>query len=604
MERKRMILTIKKSKTKVLLTTLILVFTIAISMIATLPVVLGQIQIASYSYAYATPNPVGINQPLYIVGWVNPPPATSGAVYSNYTFVITRPDGTTDTQYFNTSNVEATRSFTYVCTQTGSWTVKLLWPGDSKHYASTSLPYTWTVLQNYTAPTQSNQPLPTGKWSFPISGEYREWYQIAGPWYETWYDASGSFFNAYTKAPDTPHVLYKFEIMAGGLFGGESGWLSQPKPDDTRGTYPAGGLVAADGRIYYVTTLATGSNVTAQHPVLHCIDQASGKAIYTVDIPCDPKYPYSPGRTLGLDISGLIKGGALPGVAGQVVQDVFSIWIVGNGMWEIDAWNGNVLFYQPGVNGLYSYNGENEHAAVYLSNYPSSGNLSKFDCATHSVAWTNNAGSISYVSDGKLVKFYSNTGGYPLGLRIATWNATDGSMIANGTDLGFVSSEGASRIMAAYGMTYIHAEDMRVHAISLTTAKEVWQSEQWDTPWGAFAAYSESLGYGYVYFRSWDGYIRCYNATTGGLVWKDYSADSTDMATGHYVWWGDCIVADGKLYLATGEHTSPNPPARGNALYCIDAFNGTVYWKLDDFMGRSDLQHGGISSGMLWYLND
>jgi hypothetical protein len=145
---------------------------------------------------------------------------------------------------------------------------------------------------------------------------------------------------------------------------------------------------------------------------------------------------------------------------------------------------------------------------------------------------------------------------------------------------------------------------MRVHAISLTTAKEVWQSEQWETPWGAFAAYSESLGYGYIYFRSWDGYLRCYNATTGALVWKDYSADSTDMATGHYVWWGDCIVADGKLYLATGEHTSPNPPARGNALYCIDAFNGTVYWKLDDFMGRSDLQHGGISSGMLWYLND
>jgi hypothetical protein len=124
-------------------------------------------------------------------------------------------------------------------------------------------------------------------------------------------------------------------------------------------------------------------------------------------------------------------------------------------------------------------------------------------------------------------------------------------------------------------------------------------------PWGAFSAYAASAGYGKVYIPSYDGHLYAYDAETGALKWKAFTANTTETAEGTYPIWCRPVVADGKVYFCTSEHTFPNPVPRGNALYCVDANNGERLWKQPGFISDPALFGGtvGISSGMLWYNN-
>jgi outer membrane protein assembly factor BamB len=110
------------------------------------------------------------------------------------------------------------------------------------------------------------------------------------------------------------------------------------------------------------------------------------------------------------------------------------------------------------------------------------------------------------------------TGGIPYTWKITTWNATKGDLIVDGSDTGFYSSEGPS--VVGYGIEFHHFTDMRTRAISLYTGKVVWTSDPMDAPWGVYAAYSLSVGYGKVYIDSYDGHLYCYDANTEKTVWK------------------------------------------------------------------------------------
>ena len=194
------------------------------------------------AYVTVIPNPVGIGQRVYIAAWVTPPPVWfTGIVeshYYNYTFTITRPDGTTETKWFNESESTAAKSFNYVCDKVGTWKVVLSWPGDdewypnNRHEGSVSAPATWTVQQEPVPEmfVDTNPvPLPTGPWTYPISAENREWYQISGAW-ATPSQGSGGWrsaptnFNPYSNGPYTAHILWKLKVSASGLGGGTEGW--------------------------------------------------------------------------------------------------------------------------------------------------------------------------------------------------------------------------------------------------------------------------------------------------------------------------------------------------------------------------------------------
>jgi outer membrane protein assembly factor BamB len=134
---------------------------------------------------------------------------------------------------------------------------------------------------------------------------------------------------------------------------------------------------------------------------------------------------------------------------------------------------------------------------------------------------------------------------------------------------------------------------MRVHGYNVYTGEEVWVSEPATEPWGSFCAYQAGIAYGTYYYGSYDGYVRALNVTNGKTIWKFYSGDSGyETPYGTWAFYGTPAIADGKMYMATTEHSPTNPITRGNRLYCLDAFTGEYKWSIMGCQGQTAVADG------------
>jgi hypothetical protein len=76
------------------------------------------------------------------------------------------------------------------------------------------------------------------------------------------------------------------------------------------------------------------------------------------------------------------------------------------------------------------------------------------------------------------------------------------------------------------------------------------------------------------------GELIAYNVTTGKVLWKYTPAQvGFESPYGNYPISVTCI-ADGKIYLSSGEHSPTQPLWRGSYLRCINASNGAELWKV------------------------
>ncbi len=589
----------KNLKTITVVAFLILLFTV--SSIAIAPDAFAQTaKTPTKAYSFATPQLLGKGQTVWVVGWISPPTGVSNQKYANLTLVLTKPDGTIVNKFFELSDVGAAVNTQYVCNNVGTWSVYLSWPGDATHEACESPAYSWIVQEEKVELNPPIVPLPTGYWQFPISAEFYDWYKISGPWTQARFDATQTQFNAYSKGPDTPHILWRSQVVPGGLAGGEQGWYSIQGTfaPNTEGNVGLANYVAANGRLYYTTRHFT-NNYTQTRILLHCVNQYTGEEVYAVDLdwpiaaPSTNPNAFPPGRpNLFLEVVGQEKGGT--DVRQATVTGAYSLWVSGNGLREIDPMTGMTIYQRTDVS-----------PSVYANGYfyySSGGNLTKWSTRAKVNAWSiPGLPSPTYVYDDMLV--YSSKG-YNSIIKTTTFDAKTGQMIANGT-LNLYSVTLSQCV--ADGKVFYSGYDLRMHAVDLRTCQEVWVSDEMGYPWGSAQAYSQSAGYGMVYSGMMDGYIYAFNTTNGKLVWKYYSGNTTETAFGTYPFWGNIVVADGKLYVATGEHTTPNPIPYGYSLYCLDAYTGELVWNYPSFCMYTFASVGfgsGISAGMLWYQNN
>ena len=564
-------------------------------------------KVPTYAFVASNLAVAGIGQTVWISGWLTPPREIIGALYDNLTFTITKPDGTTDTFVHATGSVAA-YTVNYLPTQTGIYSVKVSYAGDRFHTSCVSAPETFTVQQE-ALPTYPSQPLPTGPWTWPISGEYREWYQISGAWYTPTNDKSseGDSFNPYTTGPNSPHVLWKLQTAPAGLVGGDQGYFAVMGGMGINKYQNFGEMIfppeqeiascCAQGRFYYLTVESAGNGTNLPvstfiytHWVLWCRDQYTGELIYRRDIPANPNYsgPTNPGNNQGdypaLELTSSFK----TDVNTQMpIPGTFSLWITSAGIWEIDPWTGDTLYYWPGRSGIY-YNG-----AIYMPNFNGTANaaqagvLTKWLTRTRTVAWTISVPLMpnKFWEDIVICGGWSAgspmVGAIPYNRIIYTYNATTGQPIATSPDVGVYSAQGEQNDIAAYGNYYFHGIDMCVHAYSLYTGLEVWKSEPMDAPWGVFSGYSSSAGYGLLYYPSHDGNLYCYNATTGKTVWKFFCGNTTETGYGHQIPWSQIVIADGKVYFSVGEHSAPNPFPRGGKLYCCQRLHRRTHMEYE-----------------------
>ncbi len=123
---------------------------------------------------------------------------------------------------------------------------------------------------------------------------------------------------------------------------------------------------------------------------------------------------------------------------------------------------------------------------------------------------------------------------------------------------------------------------------------------------------SPFAAYGKLYYSGYGGVVHCWDLGTGESLWT-YGNGGAGNSTqsGLETPWGRRplfihVIADGKLYLFSDEH-SPNTPLYKDALVrCLNATDGTEIWTMMGWGGQSE--GGGIpinivADGFLVYLN-
>jgi outer membrane protein assembly factor BamB len=82
-----------------------------------------------------------------------------------------------------------------------------------------------------------------------------------------------------------------------------------------------------------------------------------------------------------------------------------------------------------------------------------------------------------------------------------------------------------------------------------------------------------AVAYGIVYEPNKDGRVYAFNMTSGELVWS-YQGPGTMLFPGM------ATVADGKVFVTSGQDASFGEETGDSEYVCLDAYTGEVYWKL------------------------
>ncbi len=152
-------------------------------------------------------------------------------------------------------------------------------------------------------------------------------------------------------------------------------------------------------------------------------------------------------------------------------------------------------------------------------------------------------------------------------------------------------------------------ETLEINGFSLTDGSHLWTTGPVVTEWDTLRRDTLSA-YGRLYASGYDGILYCYDDKTGDLLWTygnggagNSTYEGLGTAYGHMPIFVD-VIADGKVYLGTTEH-SPNSPFYKDVRYrCVNATDGTEIWTLTGwgtgmYVGANDI----VADGYFVYLN-
>jgi hypothetical protein len=138
------------------------------------------------------------------------------------------------------------------------------------------------------------------------------------------------------------------------------------------------------------------------------------------------------------------------------------------------------------------------------------------------------------------------------------------------------------------------------------TGQQLWTSEKTEYPWGSWWPYSTATypfpdGSGAeIVTGTYEG-IYAFNWADGKILWH-YSTESIAVPfEGPYnaePFFTGVSIADGKIYAYNGEHTPSFPRDRAWSIYCINATNGELLWKM-----KNPMTPGAIADGYLTASN-
>jgi outer membrane protein assembly factor BamB len=580
-----------------------------------------------------SPNPVGVDQEVFVTFWVSPLTTTDSDIFrAGHTVTITKPDGTTQTMGPYTPYPHGSFWFKFTPTSVGEYELKFLYPGETlRHsgdvYLPAESPITTLVVQEDPVPWWPEVQPPTDYWERPISAEHRNWASISGPWlmtgYNTTYGASDSAgaYNPYTTAPRAPHIMWTKPRGMTGLAGGDSESFAyySGQTYDAKFEPP----IIMGGNLYYNEYHNIHGQMTDEFV---CLNLRTGEELWrrpgTIDI--------------GQDWSLALPSGH--GVVGF-------LWDITGSEWRVwDAFTGKLVTsfdnaMSAGNNIIYDDGGQ-----LYAYLYSGMGGwLAKWNATkamdTAGMFYTFGGADVGTFTRG----FYPWGSGHDWSGGIE-WNQTipirSGpgasvySSIANGTvyptvtmlmdDVLIAAMEALPRMWIGYdletgqelwtrespdispaesiyacatgeGLIAIHNfQKMNRVVLDAHTGTQLFETEPNEYPWGAYYSYSPALiANGKLFDGTWDGYLHVHDIETGDKLWDFYSGDAmgeTVMDT--FPFWQGPLLADGVVFGGMGEETPTQPLTRGGKLFAIDEETGDEIWSIAGWMGLRAIADG------------
>jgi outer membrane protein assembly factor BamB len=167
----------------------------------------------------------------------------------------------------------------------------------------------------------------------------------------------------------------------------------------------------------------------------------------------------------------------------------------------------------------------------------------------------------------------------------------------------------AAQFTAGIGMTDVVPEDevvlfddersLKRWGFDMKTGQKLWESDP--EPQFHYYGFSQTIyDHKLISYSRCGGTLLAYDLRTGDIVWKYIATgEGTESPYGNAVT-SSVMVADGKLYVGSSEHSASTPLWRTPGLRCVNATDGTEIWKILNW-GTEMAVADGILVAFNWY---
>ena len=527
-------------------------------------------------------------------------------------------------------------------------------------FTAASAQTTLTVQQEQlNAPTLS-YPLPTEYWTRPIEGQNTDWWTISSNWLGIPYIRTGETstggggyarFQPDGIGPNSPHVMWTKPIQDGGVVGGSNlgregntfymggsynvrfsnaivmyGRLFYELPYGNSGG--GGGWICVDLRtgeeIWYNSEIGA-SGTGLPNPAFgyyYCYDDGNQHGILPQGLLFTNNFAkaYDPttGKPTSTNITGVPSGIAVAGPKGEIIRYVLSnVGTPTDPEYRLLQWNSSYInFVTEGQIGAANWLPGNIDASADRF-YDWNVSMSGLDAGSWS-AWRE-----ASLDDIMLLI----QGGF--GTHVGVFG---GVMSEDGANVTAVSLKPSSRGQILWTQHYPVApnnvsreitawdpelgvfimedkETLAHYGYSLTDGNLLWTNTDPVNAYDTIRSVSLAA-YGKLYMAGFGGILYCYDIKTGTRLWtygNGGEGNSTnaglETAWGHYPIFVD-VIADGKVYLGSTEHSPDSPYYKDTQFRCINATTGEEIWTLMGwgtgmYVGGYDV----VADGFFAYLN-
>jgi hypothetical protein len=628
-------MTLLKNKTTAIALSLALIFAMTISIAAPLAKAQPGVTQKTYAFVDATPDPLGKGEQALIRFGITQQLPSVNYGYEGLTVTIEDPNQHTTTWSNLRTDSTGQSARIFVPDIVGTYHVTFDFPQTTWTFGNFSsleqgfTIYEGTILQASHAEVDlvvteepltpyPGHPLPAEYWSRPVDPQLREWFSITGNWVSV---PKNSWALYNDDAPETAHVLWAHPLTTGGLTGGLWGDnvpASSETGDAYEGKFP--GSVILNGILYYQRT--DSRRETA--PAIIAIDLHSGEqwmfrnntVLSFGQVLYFNSYNYDGVFTYIWSVSGSTYTGYDPFTGNQLIQikNVPSgtrVWGPSGEflIYQIDYANGWLALWNSTDCGL-------QNAVIGTPDYGSWGNTAQGNALGPGLDGTNprcytwnvtiplgiQAGTsffapvlITYPTQVMSAYWtYDDVRVWALDTEGLTQSSTSTSLIFDkhwsppaewGDGRNTIQYDGSTN-QVENGVFTLWDKELRKHyAFSTENGNYLWQTES--------ETFLDYLGWGNVEHTWYYAYDHLYSVGVGGIVYGFKLSDGTtdwtytmsdpynEPVTGEN-WWGWIdLIADGKIYVGTVEHSAEQPLPRGGPYICLNATDGSEIWRVN-----------------------